>query len=175
MEAIQELTEINYTALFVSIFAALAGIKVVCGLLEWVIVSLGLETKWMRRKREDHDLLVRTSKRVDDLEKKQEHDVNESIRHDKLIKEDLSKVVDTLSTINEKLDAMERKHDEPDRAKLKDRTAQAYRKHHETGKWTRMDKEAYEGLIRDYESHNGKNSFVHDICEPESFTWEIID
>ena len=70
---------------------------------------------------------------------------------------------------------MEKKTDDSERAKLKDRIAQAYRKHHESGEWTRMDKEAYEGLIRDYEAHGGKNSFVHDICEPESFTWKIID
>lgn len=74
-----------------------------------------------------------------------------------------------------KLDRMEAKSDASELAKLKDRIAQAYRKYHEAGKWTRMDKESYDGLIRDYEAHGGSNSFVHTICEPESYTWEIID
>lgn len=175
MEAIQGLTEINYVQLFMSILAVLAGLKGVCVIIEWFITELGIETKWMRKKREEHELLVKTANRLCELEQKEKNDVEQSIRHDNLIKDDVAKVVKTLDIIIEKLDTMEKKNDESERAKLKDRIAQAYRKHHETGKWTKMDKEAYEGLIRDYECHGGKNSFVHDTCEPESFTWTLID
>ena len=80
-----------------------------------------------------------------------------------------------MEQIIDKLNLMEAKNDASELAKLKDRIAQAYRKYHEAGKWTRMDKESYEGLIQDYEAHGGSNSFVHTICEPESFTWEIVD
>lgn len=90
MEAIQELTQINYTALFISIFTALAGIKVACSLFEWVVSKLGLETKWMRQKREEHELLLRTSKNLSALQDKHQEDVKQSIAHDKRIQENLS-------------------------------------------------------------------------------------
>ena len=41
--------------------------------------------------------------------------------------------------------------------------------------WNYMEKEALEGLIKQYESHGGKNSFVHSIVEPEMHTWKVIE
>ena len=41
--------------------------------------------------------------------------------------------------------------------------------------WNHMAKEALEGLIRQYESHGGSNSFVHSIVEPEIQTWKLVD
>ena len=38
-----------------------------------------------------------------------------------------------------------------------------------------MEKEALEGLIKQYEEHGGKNSFVHSIVEPEMQKWKVID
>ena len=57
----------------------------------------------------------------------------------------------------------------------KDRISQSYRYYHAKGQWNSMEKEAFDGLIRDYESHGGENSFVHSVCEPESCTWKIVD
>lgn len=90
MNLIQELTRINYSALFISIFTAIAGMKVACGLFEWVVVKLGLETKWMRQKREEHELLLRTSKNLSELQAKHKEDVEQSIAHDERIRNDLS-------------------------------------------------------------------------------------
>lgn len=57
---------------------------------------------------------------------------------------------------------------------IKDRISQAYRIYHEKGEWSYMEKESFGDLIRDYEAHGGKNSFVHDTCEPESNLWKVI-
>ena len=175
MNAIQELLNLDITSVFSRIVIILFAIVAMYELIGKVSIIINKPVSWVRKKNEDHELLMQTISNLSNLTEKQKSDVEQSIRHDKLIKEDLSKVVNTLNIINDKLDAMEKKTDDSERAKLKDRIAQAYRKHHESGEWTRMDKEAYEGLIRDYEAHGGKNSFVHDICEPESFTWKIID
>ena len=64
MDAIVELTKIDYVPIFISIFVILFGIKAVTGLVEWIITKLGLETKWMRKKREEHELLLQTSKNL---------------------------------------------------------------------------------------------------------------
>lgn len=175
MDSITNLFEIDYVAVFVSICTILVAFKTLSSLFEWFINKWGLETKGMRRGREKEDLLIATADELKILREQRKEDVAQSIRHDELIKKDLVNVMDLVNEINNKLDAMEKKNDESERTRLKDRIAQAYRKYSESGEWTEMDKESYEGLIKDYEAHGGENSFVHKICEPESYTWKIID
>lgn len=90
MDEITALTQINFTSLFVSVFVILIGIKAIVSIFEWVVDKLGLETKWMRKKREDHDLLVKTSQNLSALQEKHTKDVEQSIIHDKRIKDELS-------------------------------------------------------------------------------------
>ena len=90
MDAIRELFTINFSYVLISVFVILVGIKAVVSIFEWIVDKLGLETKWMRRKREEHDLLIQTSKSLADLRKQHNHDVEESNIHDENIKEELS-------------------------------------------------------------------------------------
>jgi len=90
MEQINALTEINYIYVFVSVFAILVGIKFAVTIFEWFIEKLGLETKWMREKREGRDILFQTSKNLAELQKRHAEDVKQSIEHDKRIKDELS-------------------------------------------------------------------------------------
>lgn len=175
MELFTAFFQIDFPSLLIGLFLTVEALKWCTNVLEWCSRKCGIEFRWLRKRNEDHELLLSTTKRLALLENQRSIDVKESIRHDKAIKEDLSKVASVVDQIIDKLDLMEAKHDASELAKLKDRIAQAYRKYHETGKWTRMDKESYDGLIKDYEAHGGSNSFVHTICEPESYTWEIVD
>lgn len=77
MDAATELMKIDYGYVFLSICAILLGVKFVSSLFEWVIEKLGLETKWMRREREDHELLIKTSKNLAELQKKHDKDEND--------------------------------------------------------------------------------------------------
>ena len=61
MNEIIELTNLDFSSIFISVFIILVGIKAVVSLFEWIINKLGLETKWMREKREEHKLLLNTS------------------------------------------------------------------------------------------------------------------
>lgn len=96
MQDILELININYTSLFISIVTILIGIKTVTTLFEWFISKLGLETKWMRTKREDHELLLKTSESLVELHKKHENDAKQSDKHDEEIRNDLSKFMDEM-------------------------------------------------------------------------------
>lgn len=89
MEAIKELTTIDYTSLFISIFVVLIGIKIIISLLEWFIGKLGLETKWMRKQREEHNLLIQTSQGLVELQKKHEEDMRRSDLRDAEIHNDI--------------------------------------------------------------------------------------
>lgn len=175
MDAITQLLSLDVTALFTGALITLFGVKAVASILEWSFTKCGLEFTWMRRKREERQLLASTSARLLSLENQRLADVEESRKHDMAIREDLSKVADAVEKINSKLDEMEAKNDASEMAKLKDRIAQSYRHHSASRRWSRMEEETFRGLITDYEAHGGKNSFVHSICEAESYTWEIID
>lgn len=90
MNEIIELTKINFSYVFISVFVIIIGIKAVVSIFEWVVDKLGLETKWMRQKREEYELLIQTSQNLADLKKQHNHDVEESNIHDENIKDELS-------------------------------------------------------------------------------------
>lgn len=96
MDAIVELTKIDYVPIFISIFVILFGIKAVTGLVEWIITKLGLETKWMRKKREEHELLLQTSKNLVELQERHKIDTDNSIKHDEKIEKELSLFMDEM-------------------------------------------------------------------------------
>lgn len=98
MEPIQGLINVNFPYVFISVFTILVGIKAVVSLFEWVIDKLGLETKWMRKRYEDHELLIHTSQTLASLQKQHSCDVEESNAHDKSIKEELSAFMSEIKT-----------------------------------------------------------------------------
>lgn len=89
MDAIKELTQINYGTLIIAICTILLSFKFMWTLFDWFIKLLGLETRSMRQKREEHELLIVTVQNLKELQKKQEEDVKQSIQHDKRIKDDI--------------------------------------------------------------------------------------
>lgn len=74
METITELTKVDFLSLFLSVFIILIGIRSITSLLEWLIHKLGLETKWMRAKRKEHELLVQTAQNLSELQAKHRED-----------------------------------------------------------------------------------------------------
>lgn len=84
------LTQIDFSSIFISVLIILIGVKSIVSLFEWIVNKLGLETKWMRKKREDHELLVKTSQNLLELQSKHKTDVKLSIAHDEKIQDELS-------------------------------------------------------------------------------------
>ena len=54
METIKQLTELDYKTLIIGITVVAGSLKIVCNFFSWFVSHLGLETKKMRQKREDH-------------------------------------------------------------------------------------------------------------------------
>lgn len=94
MNEIMELTKINFSSVFIAVFVILIGIKSIASLLEWVIEKLGLETKWMRRQREEHELLLNTSKNLIALQERHAEDMKKSDRLDAEMRDDIKKLTD---------------------------------------------------------------------------------
>ena len=91
MKPIEAFFGIDWKALGVAIFTALIGFQAIVKLLDWFLFDyLGIETKSMRTKRLDHELLIKTAKNLEDIETQRKNDVEQSIKHDKQIKKDLN-------------------------------------------------------------------------------------
>lgn len=89
MDTIKQLTELDYKTLIIGIAVVAGSFKIVCNFFSWFVSYLGLETKKMRQKREEHELLITTVKNLELLQNKQMEDVRQSIRYDDMIKNEL--------------------------------------------------------------------------------------
>ena len=92
MDVIKQLTKLDYSTLIIGVAVVAGAFKVICEFFTWFVSYLGLETKKMRHKREDHELLIATAKNLELLQNKQNEDVRQSIVHDKRIKDDIQKL-----------------------------------------------------------------------------------
>lgn len=96
MDSIANLITIDYSSLFIATFTVLLGIKAIVSIFEWIISKLGLETKWMRKRREEHELLVKTSQGLTELQKRREKDMEKSDIRDEKISNDIEKLTEMI-------------------------------------------------------------------------------
>lgn len=96
MDSIANLITIDYSSLFIATFTVLLGIKAIVSIFEWIISKLGLETKWMRKRREEHELLVKTSQGLTELQKRHEKDMEKSDIRDEKISNDIEKLTEMI-------------------------------------------------------------------------------
>ena len=58
MGDINTLSGLDFSSILIGLFIILFGIKAIFSIFEWFCVKLGIETKWNRQKREEHELLM---------------------------------------------------------------------------------------------------------------------
>lgn len=104
MIELEALTKIDYSSLFISVFVLLIGIKTIVSIFEWIFEKLGLETKEMRCKREEHELLIQTSQNLIALQEKHKEDVKRSDRRDEEISADIKRL--TQMFVDKEIDDM---------------------------------------------------------------------
>ncbi len=165
MSAIKELTTLDFSLVFVSVFIILIGIKAMVSLFEWFIEKLGLETKGMRKRKEEHNLLIQTSQGLIQLQEKHEESVRQSIRHDEMIKADISSLTDKINEIADTLSVMQKKDNETKLKELKGSLIRYYHKYKDIGEWSKLEKDAFWDLFDDYEKRGG-DGYIHTIVEP---------
>ena len=129
MDTIKQLTELDYKALIIGISIVIGAFKIAYTSYSLIISKFGLETKKMRQKREDHELLIATAKNLELLQNKQNEDVRQSIVHDKRIKDDLKNVTDKVNEIAEILSKMQKADNVTEMKKLKEKLVVYYNKY----------------------------------------------
>ena len=174
MDAIKELTQINYGTLIIAICTILLAFKFMWTLFDWFIKLLGLETRSMRLKREEHELLIATSKALNELKEKECEDTKQAIKHDQMIKNDLAKLSETVDNIAVTLNEMKEKDNITEVKKLKEKLVAYYNKYKNSEGWTKVEKDVFWDLFDDYEKRGG-DGFIHSIVEPVMREMKEID
>lgn len=106
MDAIENLFNIEWQTVILGVIAALFAFKAIVEIFKWLLFDfLEIETKAMRIKREEHELLLKTANDLKDLSARHLDDVQQSIKHDERIQENLD------SCINEIRESLEKTQD----------------------------------------------------------------
>ena len=134
--------------------------------------------QWAKRKQEKDELLkmvYQNKKAIDEYAENRIHDREQSFAIQKQLTDSINALSKKLDKMDQKQAELEEKHRKRIRAEMKDKISQLYRYYHEQQKWNDMEKEAFSDLIDEYEDAGGKNSFVHSVVQPESYTWKVIE
>jgi len=165
MDAIQELSKIDFSVWVISLFIILSAVIAIYEIISKICAILGRPIGVLKQRKIDHDLLLKTVQDLTNLHDKHEEDTKQSICHDQMIREDLKKLTDTVNSIAINLDDMKKKNNETKVKELKDDIIRYYNKYRVVGEWTQLEKDAFWDLFDDYESRGG-DGFVHSIVEP---------
>ena len=84
--------ELDLPTIIIGIFVILSAIIAVYEIIGKFSKIIGKPVKWVREKDNDHKLLIDTANGLKELQEKHENSVSQSIRHDKIIREDLEKL-----------------------------------------------------------------------------------
>lgn len=97
MDAIENLFNIEWQVVIFGVITALFAFKAIVEIFKWLLFDfLGIETKAMRMKREEHELLLKTANDLKDLSERHLEDVNQSIKHDEKIQENLDSCINEI-------------------------------------------------------------------------------
>ena len=174
MENITQLFKQDFSTLILGIFIIMAGIITMFEIIGKFSVIIGKPVKWVKTRQEDHNLLIQTTKGLEELRVQHEESVNQSIRHDQMIKDDISKLSDTINGIAETLSDMQEKDNITELKKLKDSLIRYYNKYKDNGEWSKLEKDAFWDLFDEYEKRGG-DGYIHSIVEPVMRELKEID
>ena len=165
MDEINAIFQLDFVSIIISIFIVMSAVVSTASLIGKFSVIIGKPVKWIKKKNKDHELLICTVKNVESLQSRHEETVKQSIRHDDMIKDDISKLSETVNGIANTLTEMQQKSNDTELKKLKDTLVGYYNKFKNVGEWSKLDANVFWDLFDDYEKRGG-DGYVHSIIEP---------
>lgn len=112
MDTVKQALEIDYAVfiptIVIVLITVLLAAQFISKLLEWLLIEkLGIETKWGREKKQEHELLMKTAESLNRLQEIHERDMEKSDSNDEAIKRELvnftTELRQTLKLQNEKM------------------------------------------------------------------------
>lgn len=89
MEELQLLKELDISVVIIGILILILCFNSLSDIIGKFCSKIGLEFSWIRKKNEERNLLTETNARLEKLEKEHEESVNQSIKHDEKLQQDL--------------------------------------------------------------------------------------
>lgn len=110
MDELKELIQIDWWYVIIAVILVLVCVKFVWSLLDWLFVEkLGIETKKMKQKRQDREILKATAEGLEALKKKHDKDESELEQRELKLEERLSLFIDeTRDVIKSQTDTIKR-------------------------------------------------------------------
>lgn len=165
MNEIDALKSIDLLSFIIICFVILSAVVTIYEIICKFSEIIGKPVGAMKQRKADHDLLRKTVEDLKALHETHEEDTRQSIRHDKMIRDDLAALNNTVTHIAVSLDEMKKKDNETKVKELKDTLINYYNKYRSVGEWSKLEKDAFWELFEDYEDRGG-DGFMHSIVEP---------
>lgn len=150
MGEIEALFSVDWKSVIIAIFIALFAFQVAVKLFQWLLFDfLGIETKAMRQRKDEHELLIQTAKDLKELSIQHKEDVRQSIEHDEKIQNNLD---NCMAEIRESL--------EETQAAIRQFTENRV---HDRQQSFAIQKELTESMTKISESNNTRDEQLNDI------------
>ena len=164
MNDLKAIFELDFKSLILAIATIIIGFNVFKKALMEFFGWMGIETKWMRDRREQKE----------DLEELKGHTKEQDDKIGMLMN-GIQRLEISVEKISNQVEEIKAAEMETRRNTLRDRIGQSYRYYSQKKQWNAMEKEAFDGLIKSYEQAGGVNGLVHSKIIPETIEWTIID
>ena len=89
MEAIRELLKLDYVTVILAVFIIMSGVIAIYTIIGRFSEIIKKPVSWVKKKNEDHDMLLRHDQEIKDLAKKHKTDTNKLSGEESEIKKDL--------------------------------------------------------------------------------------
>ena len=96
MGDIQALISLDFKTVFLGVFTLLIGAQAILKLVDFFCTRFGIETKKMRERREDHELIRANAEAIKELAEIHKHDNEISNEHDDKLREDFTEFMDEM-------------------------------------------------------------------------------
>ena len=134
----------------------------------------------------EQDMRLIEDKLRTERQEEREYDRRQSLEAQRELQIAYKETLESIQNLSSKIDEVKKttdqrfldnseKQNKRIRAELKDKIANSYQRYHDTKKISKIELEALEGLIEEYEASDGKNSFVHSLVQKEMYTWEKVE
>jgi NifB/MoaA-like Fe-S oxidoreductase len=175
MDTITALTTVDFPSVFIIVCSILIGLKAVVSIFGWWIDKLGIETKWTRKQKEEHELLSKTANTLSEFQKQHNKDMDELNRKLEEDRQRFAEIQNSLTSsikdIADNVADLNEKNTKYELADMRETLMSSYRffaNPHTNPRleWTEMERHAFNEQIESYELLGG-NDFMHTVVEPE--------
>lgn len=91
MQTIEQLLKVDLVSVALSLFVIMFALVAMFQVIEKVSVYIGKPVKWIKNKDDDHKAIIKVTETLEALKRQQDTDREQSIKHDKEIKNDIDR------------------------------------------------------------------------------------